>query len=410
MNKAELLAPAGDLEKLYTAIDYGADAVYTGGEMFSLRSACENFSFDEMAKGVDYAHRFGKKVYLACNWFPRNNEIRMLPEYITNMAQAGIDGCIVSDLGSFSVIKETCPDLKIHISTQASTANYASCMAGDKLGARRIVLSRELNLREIADIRRMIPEDLELETFVHGAVCVSHSGRCLLSDYMTHRSANRGDCAHSCRWNYALMEEKRPGQYMPITETDTGTFIMNSKDLNMIRHLPEMLLAGINSLKIEGRVKTAYYVASIVSAYRRALDTFYEDIDEYAKRRDEFYEDTCKVSHHDYFTGFFFDDPKENGQQYGTASYVRDWEVCAEVLQYDSLRGMVLCEQRNKFFQGDELEALYPGGDRLTFRADRLLDDKFQPISSTPHAAMRFYVAVPKMLPKGAYLRKRTRN
>ncbi len=410
MNKAELLAPAGDLEKLYTAIDYGADAVYTGGEMFSLRSACENFSFDEMAKGVDYAHRFGKKVYLACNCFARNNEIAVLPEYITNMAAAGIDGCIVSDLGTFSVIRETCPDLKVHISTQASTANYASCLAWYKLGARRIVLSRELSLREITEIRRRIPVDLELETFVHGAICVSHSGRCLLSDYMAGRSANRGDCAHSCRWKYALVEEKRPGQYMPITETDTGTFIMNSKDLNMIRHLPEMLMAGINSLKIEGRVKSQYYVASVVSAYRRALDTFYEDMDAYMERRDEFYEDTCKVSHHEYFTGFFLDEPGRDGQQYGTASYVRDWEVCAEVLRYDALRGLAYCEQRNKFFQGDTLEALYPGGDRLTFDADILLDENYQPIASTPHAAMRFYVSVPKMLPRGAYLRRRTRS
>lgn len=410
MNKAELLAPAGDLEKLYTAIDYGADAVYTGGEMFSLRSACENFSFDEMAKGVDYAHRFGNKVYLACNCFARNNEIAVLPEYITNMAATGIDGCIVSDLGTFSVIRETCPDLKVHISTQASTANYASCLAWYNLGARRIVLSRELSLREITEIRRRIPADLELETFVHGAVCVSHSGRCLLSDYLAGRGANRGDCAHSCRWKYALIEEKRPGQYMPISETDTGTFIMNSKDLNMIRHLPEMLMAGIDSLKIEGRVKSQYYVASIVSAYRRALDTFYDDMDAYMERRDELYEDTCKVSHREYFTGFFLDDPGREGQQYGSASYIRDWEVCAEVLRYDSLRGLAYCEQRNKFFQGDTLEALYPGGDRLTFDADTLIDEEYHPIASTPHAAMRFYVSVPKMLPRGAYLRRRTRN
>lgn len=410
MKKAELLAPAGDLEKLYTAIDYGADAVYTGGEMFSLRTACDNFSVEDMARGVEYAHRFGKKVYLACNCFPHNHEIALLPEYIRNMAQTGIDGCIVSDLGSFSVIRETCPDLKLHISTQASTANYASCMAWYRLGAKRIVLSRELSLREITEIRRRIPADLELETFVHGAVCVSHSGRCLLSDYMAGRSANRGDCAHSCRWKYALVEEQRPNQYMPITETDTGTFIMNSKDLNMIRHLPEMLMAGIDSLKIEGRVKSSYYVASIVSAYRRALDTFYEDMDEYMEKRDEFFEDTCKVSHREYFTGFFLEDPKREGQQYGSASYIRDWEVCAQVLRYDALRGLALCEQRNKFFQGDTLEALYPQGERVTFDADILLDEQYQPIASTPHAAMRFYVKVPKMLPKGAYLRRQLRK
>ncbi len=343
MKKAELLAPAGDLEKLYTAVDYGADAVYTGGEMFSLRTACDNFSFEDMAKGVEYAHRFGKKVYLACNCFPHNEEMALLPDYIRTMADTGIDGCIVSDLGSFSVIRETCPDLKLHISTQASTANYASCMAWYQLGARRIVLSRELNLRQIAEIRRRTPSDLELETFVHGAVCVSHSGRCLLSDYMAGRSANHGDCAHACRWKYALVEQTRPGQYMPIAQTDTGTFIMNSKDLNMIRHLPEMLLAGIDSLKIEGRVKSSYYVASIVSAYRRALDTFYEDMDGYMDRRDEFFEDTCKVSHRDYFTGFFLDDPGPQGQQYGSASYVRDWDVCAQVLRYDSLRGLAYC-------------------------------------------------------------------
>ncbi len=336
MKKAEMLAPAGDLSKLRTAVDYGADAVYTGGERFSLRSACGNFSFEDMEKGVDYAHRYGRKVYLACNSFARNHEIRALPEYIQRMAQIGVDACIVSDLGTFSTIREIAPEMKIHISTQASTSNFAACAAWHALGAARIVLSRELSLAEIADIRKNVPAGLELETFVHGAVCVSHSGRCLLSDYMAARSANRGDCAQPCRWNYALVEQKRPGQYMPVFETDTGTFIMNSKDLNMIRHIPQMLMAGVDSLKIEGRVKSEYYVAGVVGAYRRALDDCYENLEKYEQNIETYYEDTCKVSHREYFTGFFLGEPGSDGQQYGSATYVRDWEVSARVIGYDA--------------------------------------------------------------------------
>lgn len=408
MNRPELLAPAGDLNKLYTAIDYGADAVYTGGEMFSLRGACENFSPEAMRRGCEYAHRKGKKVYLAVNCFPRCDEIRRLPEYIATMADAGIDACIVSDLGAFHVIRETCPQLALHVSTQASVCNDAAARMWYELGARRIVLSRELSLREIGEIRRNIPENLELEGFAHGAMCVSHSGRCLLSDFFAARGANRGNCAHTCRWKYALVEEKRPGEYWPIGETDTGTFILNSRDLNMIRHLPEMLYAGIHSFKIEGRVKSDYYVAAITAAYRRALDTCLESLDDYAQKADEFYADTEKVSHRAYTTGFYFGNPGAAGQEYGSASYVRDWEVCALVRGYDAMRSLTECEQRNRFFEGEELEALYPGGEPFVFRVSAIFDETGARIPATTHAAMKFYLDIPKVLPPGAYLRHRT--
>lgn len=409
MDKIELLAPAGDLSKLRTAIDYGADAVYTGGEIFSLRTACENFSPSDLAKGVAYAKKYGKKVYLACNCFARNNEIMQLPEYIKTMEQTGIDAVIVSDLGVMSIIKEYAPSLHVHISTQTSTSNFAACRQWHRLGAKRVILSRELSLSEISEIRKNVPPDLQLETFVHGAVCVSHSGRCLLSDYMASRSANRGDCAHACRWNYALMEEKRPGQYMPVFETDTGTFILNSKDLNMIEHIPQMMMAGIDSLKIEGRVKSEYYVASIVAAYRRAVDDCYESIETYEKNKSSYCEDTCKVSHREYFTGFFFGAPGESGQQYGSSSYIRDWEVAAEVVGYDALKGLTECVQKNKFLQGDTLETLSPGADCFSFAADKIYDENLAEISSTPHAAMKFYLNIPKVLPKGSFLRRRCR-
>lgn len=397
--KPELLAPAGDLSKLKTAIDYGADAVYTGGEMFSLRTACDNFSYKDMEKGVVYAKDRGAKVYLACNCFARNRDIILLPEYIKTMAQTGIDACIVSDIGTFSVIKEAVPEMKIHISTQASVSNYAACNQWYKLGAERIILSRELTLDEITQIRRNIPSELELEAFVHGAVCVSHSGRCLLSDYMTGRGANRGDCAHACRWNYSLMEQTRPNEYMPVYETDNGTFIMNSKDLNMIKYIPAMLMSGINSLKIEGRVKSEYYVASIVSAYRRAIDDCLENIAKYEDNLDSYYEDTCKVSHREYYQGFFFGDPHEEGQQYGSSSYVRDWEVCAQVVGYDPVKRLTLCRQKNKIVLGETIESLSPGRAPVEFVAQKLWDEEGKIIESTPHAHMLFYMDIPKVLP-----------
>ncbi len=406
ITKPELLAPAGDLSKLKTAVDYGADAVYTGGEMFSLRTACDNFSFKDMAVGVEYAHKQGVKVYLACNSFARNRDIALLPDYVKKMAEIGVDACIVSDLGTLSVIREAVPDMNIHISTQASTSNYAACMQWYKLGASRIVLSRELSLDEITDIRRRIPADLQLECFVHGAVCVSHSGRCLLSDYMTGRSANRGDCAHACRWNYSLMEESRPGEFMPVYETDNGTFIMNSKDLNMIRHIPAMIMAGINSLKIEGRVKSEYYVASTVSAYRRAIDDCMESLEKYESNLDSYYEDTCKVSHREYYQGFYFGDPHSDGQQYGSASYIRDWEVCAVVIGYDPIKRLTLCRQKNKIFTGEIMETLSPGKPCRKFKPTVLLDFEGNPIDSTPHAHMKFYMDIPVVLPTGTFIRK----
>ncbi len=404
----ELLAPAGNLEKLRTAIDYGADAVYTGGEAYSLRTACENFSLDDLAKGVDYAKSYGKAVYLACNCFMRNRDLAEFPDFIAAAAQTGIDACILSDLGTLALVREHAPGLKVHVSTQASVSNYAACMQWMALGASRIILARELSLLEISEIRRRVPESLELETFVHGAVCVSHSGRCLLSNYLTGRSSNLGDCAHSCRWKYALIEERRPGDFYPVLETDTGTFILNAKDLNMIRHLPELMMAGVNSFKIEGRIKSEYYVASIVSAYRRAIDACVEDLNIYTENLDSYYAETCKVSHRAYHTGFFFDNPDGSGQQYENAAYIRDWEVAARVVGYDAIRGLTACTQRNKIKQGDWLEALAPHAEPFSFQAKGMTDAEGRPIFSTPHAQMPFYMDIPKVLPKGTFLRKQT--
>ncbi len=404
----ELLAPAGNLEKLRTAIAYGADAVYTGGEAYSLRTACENFSLDALAKGVDYAKSYGKAVYLACNCFMRNRDLAEFPDFIAAAAQTGIDACILSDLGTLALVREHAPGLKVHVSTQASVSNYAACMQWMALGASRIILARELSLLEISEIRRRVPESLELETFVHGAVCVSHSGRCLLSNYLTGRSSNLGDCAHSCRWKYALMEERRPGDFYPVLETDTGTFILNAKDLNMIRHLPELMMAGVNSFKIEGRIKSEYYVASIVSAYRRAIDACVEDLNIYMENLDSYYAETCKVSHRAYHTGFFFDNPDGSGQQYENAAYIRDWEVAARVVGYDAIRGLTACTQRNKIKQGDWLEALAPHAEPFSFQAKGMTDAEGRPIFSTPHAQMPFYMDIPKVLPKGTFLRKQT--
>lgn len=404
----ELLAPAGNLAKLRTAIDYGADAVYIGGEEYSLRSACENFSPDDMAKGVAYAKKYGKRVYVACNCFMRNRDIDLLPDYISAVAKTGIDACILSDLGTLSAVRKCAPELKVHVSTQASVSNYSSCLEWMRLGASRIVLARELSLAEIAEIRRHIPADLELEAFVHGAVCMAHSGRCLLSNYLAGRSANAGDCAHSCRWKYALVEEKRPGDYYPLFETDTGAFILNAKDLNMIRHIPELMLAGVNSFKIEGRVKSEYYVASIVSTYRRAIDACISDVSAYTDHIDDFYNETCKVSHRAYHTGFYFDEPDRDGQQYESSEYIRNWEVAARVIGYDAVRGLTACTQRNKIRQGDWLEVLAPNMDSFSFQARGLRDADGQSIQSTPHAQMLFFMDIPKVLPKGAFLRRKT--
>ncbi len=362
MKKPELLAPAGSLEKLKTAFIYGADAVYIGGEKFSLRVAAENFTMEEMAEGVKYAHDRGKKVYLTANIIPHNVDIDQYAEFIKSAYETGVDAVLVSDLGMFAITKEICPDLEIHISTQANNVNYKSACMWHEMGAKRVVVAREMSFKEIAEIRERTPETLELEAFVHGAMCISYSGRCLLSNYMTNRDSNQGACSHPCRWNYYLMEEKRPGEYMPVFENERGTFIYNSKDLCMIEHIEDLIKSGIDSLKIEGRVKTEYYLATVVKAYRDAIDTYFEDPENF-KFDPKWLEELKKVSHRDYTTGFYYGKPGGDEQNYETSSYIRDYELIGIVKEYDREKKLLSVVQKNRFFKGAEVEFLRPKGD-----------------------------------------------
>ena len=406
MKKPEILSPAGDYSKLVYAVLYGADAVYIGGEHFSLRTASANFPPSEMAAGIEFAHNKGAKVYVACNAVPHDDETELFPEYIKGVAAAGADAVIVTDPGLMMLTKKHAPSLEIHISTQASTVNSESCRFWHEMGAKRIVLGRELSLDEISRIRENIPDDLELEAFVHGAMCVSYSGRCLLSDFMTGRSANRGECAQPCRWKYALTEEKRPGEYFPIEETDTGTYIMNSRDICMITHIPELIRAGINSFKIEGRVKTEYYVASVTAAYRKAVDDCFSDIMKYSENLDSYYEEVCKVSHREYYEGFYFGKP-QNGQNYKESSYIRDYELIAVVEKYDTAKKLLKVSQRNKFSVGETCEIISPGRPFKTFTVGRMYNENGEFILSAPHAEMPVYIEYEDYVPPYSFIRRK---
>ena len=402
--KPELLAPAGSLEKLKIAFQYGADAVYFGGKAFSLRAAAQNFSFDDMREGVKIAHDLGKKMYCTINVMPRNEELNEMIPYLKELEQIGIDAVLVSDLGVLSLVKKH-TNLPIHISTQANTINYEACNMWETLGAERVVLARECSLKEIETIRENISEELELEVFVHGAMCISYSGRCLLSSYMTGRDSNRGSCAQSCRWKYSLVEEKRPNEYFPIEEDSNGTYIMNSKDLCMIDHIPELMQAGISSLKIEGRNKSEYYVALVVNAYRKAIDLYYENPEEY-KLPIEIKEELYKVSHREYYTGFFFDEPNQNGLIYNTNFHVREYDVVAIVLDYNEETGIATCKQRNKFVLGDKVEMLAPNSMGEEFIIEELFDEEGEKIESCPHPGMICKVKLPFKVEKNSFIRK----
>ena len=406
MQRPELLAPAGSLEKLKFAFLYGADAVYIGGEAFSLREAAENFSMEEIGEGIQYAHDRGKKVYITANILPHNQDLHGFSHYIKQVAELGADAVIVSDLGLFSMVQEAAPELPIHISTQANNVNYASAQMWHKLGAKRVILARELSLAEIAEIRENTPEELELECFVHGAMCISYSGRCLLSNYMTGRDSNLGACAHPCRWKYYLMEEKRPGEYFPVEENDRGTFLFNSKDLCMIRHIPELIRAGITSFKIEGRVKSEYYVATITKAYRDAIDGYFA----HQPFQEQWAKELEKVSHREYTTGFFFGKPDANQQIYTTSSYKRIYDIVGIVERYDENSGMLEVSQRNKFFVGDEIELLKPKGAFETIRVEKMLDEKGNQIESCPHAMQKIKIPCDIVCEPNTILRKKKKE
>lgn len=407
IKKPELLAPGGSLEKLKTAIFYGADAVYIGGEAYSLRCAAENFSHEDMLEGVEFAHRSGKKVYLAANILPHNADMDKMKDFIDDIRDVGFDGVLVADLGMFSLFREYMPEMPLHISTQANNVNYASACMWHKLGAKRIVLAREMSFDEIREIREKTPPDLELEAFVHGAMCISYSGRCLLSNYMTGRDANMGACAHPCRWNYSLVEQTRPGEYFDIMENERGSFIFNSKDLCTIAHIPELVRSGIDSFKIEGRVKTAYYTATVVKAYREEIDRYFENPEGYVfdeKQLDEL----CKVSHRPYYTGFYFGRPDENAQVYTSSSYIRDYDIIGIVREYDEKTGIAVITQKNRFFDGDEIEIMQPKKPFFTQKAYNMKNEKGEDITVAPHAAMTVIMPLNEPAAAGAIIRKKS--
>ena len=358
MRNIELLSPCGDFERLKLALKFGADAVYLAGEMFGMRTNPSNFSADELKKAVELAHSLGKKVYLTCNTLPRNEEIEKLPDFLKYAQDIGIDAFIIADIGVMALAKKYAPNVDIHMSTQVGIVNYQTANALYEMGASRIVTARELSLDEIKTIRDKTPNDLEIEVFVHGAMCMSFSGRCILSDYMTHRDANRGDCAQPCRWKYHLVEETRPGQYFPINEEKNGTYIFNSRDLCMIEHIPELVDAGVDSFKIEGRAKSEYYTAIVPYAYRNAIDEYLKNPTDDFKLSQWILDEMEKMSHREYTTGFNFG-PIENGQVTDTGGYIRNWDVCALFRDYSN--GRLIVSQRNRFFEGDELEVVEPG-------------------------------------------------
>ncbi|HLR34850.1 MAG TPA: U32 family peptidase [Tissierellales bacterium] len=384
MKKPELLAPAGDIDKLKMAIIYGADAVYLGGEEFGLRKASKNFTLDEIDEGVKFAHKRNKKIYVTLNIVPHNEDLIGLEEYVKRLSDISIDGVIVSDPGVFSVVRRTAPDLPIHLSTQASVTNYETIMFWYNLGVRRIVIARELSLKEIKEIVNKVPKDLEIEAFVHGAMCISYSGRCLLSNYMAGRDANRGACAHPCRWKYYLMEEKRPGEYYPIVENDKGTFIFNSKDLCMIEHIPNLIASGISSFKIEGRVKSQYYVATVVRAYKMAIDKYFENPNNY-EYKEELLNEIKKASNRDFTTGFYFNKPTEKDQVYTSSSYRRNYDFVGLILNYDEETQLATIEQRNRMFVGDEVEVFGPNKDVFIQKIDNMWNEKGEEIDVAPH-------------------------
>ncbi|MGI6086238.1 MAG: peptidase U32 family protein [Acetivibrionales bacterium] len=400
MGKVELLAPAGNMEKLKMAIIYGADAVYLAGEEFGLRTASDNFTFEEMKEGIDFVHEKGKKAYLTMNIIPHNDDISKVPEFVEKAVIAGVDAVIVSDPGIFSIIRKTCPNLSIHISTQANITNAESVNFWHLAGASRIILARELSLKEIKEIRENTSKEIELEAFIHGAMCISYSGRCLLSNYMAGRDSNKGDCAQPCRWKYHLMEEKRPGEYFPIQEDNRGTFIFNSKDLCMIKYIPELVSCGITSMKIEGRVKSSFYVATVVKAYREAIDAYYNNQPYDGK----WFEEISKVSNRDFTTGFFFDKPGYDSHNYRTSSYIRNCDFVGLVKGYDNYNKMVVIEQRNRFKAGDTIEVLPPKGLVKSFIVNKMYDSEGNTINVAPHPQMEVRLPI-EPLPENSILR-----
>ena len=387
-NKPEVVAPAHSLEVLKTAVEYGADAVYIGGEMYGLRAKAKNFSAEDMKKGIAYAHERGKKVYVTANITAHNRDLEGVRAYFHELKEIRPDALIISDPGVFTIAKEVCPEIDIHISTQSNNVNYMTFRFWKEQGATRVVTARELSLEEIGDIRKNIPDDFEIETFVHGAMCISYSGRCLLSHYFTGRDANLGACTHPCRWKYYIMEEKRPGEFLPVEENERGTYIFNSKDLCMIEHIPELVNAGIDSFKIEGRMKTALYVAVVSRTYRQAIDDYFEDPQKYIDNIPYYKKEIAKCTYRQFTTGFFFGPTTHDSQIYDNNTYVKGYEYLGTI--HESLEdGRGVFEQKNKFSVGDEVEIMKPTGENIVTKVLSMQDEKGENVDSCPHPGQR---------------------
>lgn len=380
----ELLAPAGDLEKLKTAVLFGADAVYFGGETGGLRAGAGNLSVSEIREGMEFIHSHGCKGYMTLNIYAHNEDIPVLRDYIGQIADIPVDAFLVSDPGVMALIREQIPDAEIHLSTQANTTNYLTAAFWVSQGVKRIVAAREMSLTELAEMRKQLPEDIEIEAFMHGAMCISYSGRCLLSNFMAGRDANRGACTHPCRWKYSLVEEQRPGEYYPIEEDARGSYIMNSRDLCMIDCIPDLVNAGVTSFKIEGRMKSMYYVATIVSAYRSAIDKFLANPDNYVYDPTDF-DELCKASHREFTHGFYYNKPTDKDQNYLTSDYTRDYSFVGLVRETDKETGLTTVEQRNKFSVGDTIEIFGPKTPYYEEVIEEMYDEEGQPVTSAPH-------------------------
>ena len=391
MKRPELLVPASSLEVLKVAVIFGADAVYIGGEAFGLRAKAKNFSMDDIREGIAFAHAHNVKVYITANILAHNNDLDGVRAYFEELKKIGPDALIISDPGVFVIAKEVCPEIDLHISTQANNTNYGTFQFWYAQGAKRVVTARELSLKELQEIRGKIPDDMEMETFIHGAMCISYSGRCLLSNYFTGRDANQGACTHPCRWKYAIVEETRPGEYMPVYENERGTYIFNSKDLCMIEHIPELVDSGIDSFKIEGRMKTALYVATVARTYRRAIDDYLTSPDLYRQNMDWYLDQISNCTYRQFTTGFFFGKPDENAQIYDNNTYVKEYTYLGIVGECNDA-GLYRIEQRNKFSVGEQIEVMKPDGENIEVTVRRILDEEGNEMESAPHPKQVLYI------------------
>lgn len=404
--KLELLAPAGDMEKLKAAVRFGADAVYFGGEMFSLRAGAGNFSIDEIAEAMDWLHSNGARGYMTVNIYPHNGDIRPLRDYLAKIKDIPVDAFLVSDPGVMGLIKEIIPGAEIHLSTQANTTNYLTARFWAAQGCKRIVCAREMSLEELKVMRKELPEDIEIEAFVHGAMCISYSGRCLLSNFMAGRDANKGACTHPCRWKYALVEEQRPGEYYPIEEDGRGSYILNSRDLCMIDRIPDLAEAGVYSLKIEGRMKSMYYVATVVSAYRAAIDAYLADPESYVFN-ESWFDELCKASHREFTHGFYYNKPTDKDQNYLTSEYIRDYSFVGLVRETDPASGLTTVEQRNKFGIGDTVEIFGPRTPYYEEVIKEMYNEEGEPIESAPHPQQILRIKFERTPDEGFIIRKK---